>query len=335
LHRHRRASKRRVSSVFGYPNAPCLIYLFGPLVDLAEEGLENLLLETLGLVNSRDLSTQLADHLLLVLFVELLQLELVEDLLHLELLLLVLAAVGGVQNSALLGGAALNGLVDQPRALVVLDIGADLANDGGISEVVKVVILDLEVLTERDQDVVGLLEVLLGRYLQVVHGQSDGQVEAVVGSLVGDNEHVLLHREVVQVDVVLRGGDQIAELTQFSLPGDLMEELDDVDVGGVGAEALLEDKVDGSLEHEGVVDGDEADTLVAVPAGQATAGNGAIHKIIADEEESLEELGEPAQDAQVLELLIGQGLLQEGESGVGDREAAVQLPSWDIGVQGL
>jgi hypothetical protein len=88
-----------------------------------------------------------------------------------------------------------------------------------------------------------------------------------------------------------------------------MEELDDVDVGGVGAEALLEDKVDGPLEHEGVVDGDQADTLVAVPAGQTTAGDGAIHKVIADEEESLEELGEPPQDAQMLELLIGQGLL--------------------------
>lgn len=303
---HRSAGYQVFSAM---PNAPCLIYLFGPLVDLAEESLEDLLLETLGLVNSRDLSTQLADHLLLVLFVELLQLELIEDLLHLELLLLVLAAVGGVQNSALLRGAALNGLVDQPRALVVLDIGADLANDRGITEVVKVVVLDLEVLTERDQDVVGLLEVLLGRDLQVVHGQSDGQVEAVVGSLVGDDEHVLLHREVVQVDVVLRGGDQIAELTQLSLPGDLMEELDDVDVGGVGAEALLEDEVDGPLEHEGVVDGDQADTLVAVPAGQTTAGDGAIHEVIADEEESLEELGEPPQDAQMLELLIGQGLL--------------------------
>jgi hypothetical protein len=110
-----------------------------------------------------------------------------------------------------------------------------------------------------------------------------------------------------------------------------VEELDQVDIGGVGAEALLQDEVDRRLQHESVVDGDKADTLVAVPAGLATASNGAVHNIIADQEESLEQLGEPAQDAQVLELLLGQGLLlQKGETGVGDRETTVQLAAGGV-----
>jgi hypothetical protein len=37
----------------------------------------------------------------------------------------------------------------------------------------------------------------------------------------------------------------------------------------------------------------------------------------------------------VLELLVGQGLLQEGKSGVGDREATVQLSAGNIGVERL
>lgn len=69
---------------------------------------------------------------------------------------------------------------------------------------------------------------------------------------------------------------------------------------------------------------------MAVPAGLATASDGAVHNVIADQEESLEQLCEPAQDAQMLELLLGQGLLQEGETGVGDRETTVQLAAGGV-----
>lgn len=310
-------------------------HLFGALVDLGQERLKDLLLQARGLVHGGNLGAQLTNDLLLILLVYLLQLQVIKDLLDLGLLLLVLAAVGGVQHRTLLRGSPGNGLVDQPRALVVLDVGADLANDGWVTKVVQVVILDLEVLTQRDQDVVSLLQGLRGSHLQIEQSQSDGEVEAVVGGLVGDNEHVLLHGEVVEVNVVLGGGDQITELTELGLPSGLVEELDQVDIGGVGAEALLQDEVDGRLEHESVVDSDKADTLVAVPAGLATAGDGAVHNVIADQEESLEQLGEPAQDAQVLELLLGQGLLQEGETGVGDRETTVQLAAWGVGEERL
>lgn len=74
---------------------------------------------------------------------------------------------------------------------------------------------------------------------------------------------------------------------------------------------------------------------MAVPAGLATASNGAVHNVIADQEEGLEQLGEPAQNAQVLELLVGQGLLQKGETGVGDGETAVELAAGNVDIEGL
>lgn len=181
----------------------------------------------------------------------------------------------------------------------------------------------------------GLTQVLGGSELEVVQGQSDGEVEAVVGGLVGDNEHVLLHGEVVEVDVVLGGGDQVTQLAQLGLVGGFVEELDEVDVGGVGAEVLLQDNVDAGLEQEGVVDGDQTDSLVLVPAGLATTGDGAVHDVVTDQEEGLEQLGEPAQQTEVLELLIGQGLLQESETGVGDGETTVELSTGDVDVEGL
>jgi hypothetical protein len=49
---------------------------------------------------------------------------------------------------------------------------------------------------------------------------------------------------------------------------------------------------------------------VAVPARLATTSDRAIHHVIADQEESLEQLGQPTQDAEMLELLVGQGFLQ-------------------------
>lgn len=309
--------------------------LFGALVDLSQEGLEHRLLQALALVDGGDLGTDLTNNLLLVLLVELLKSHLVEDGLDLLLLLCVLAAVGSIEHRALLGSGPLDGLVDQPGALVVLDIGTNLTNDGGVTEVVQVVILDLEVLTQRNQNVVSLLEVLWRSDLQVEHGKSNGEVEAVIGGLVGDDKHVLLHGEVVEIDVVLGGGDQITKLTQLGLPGGLVEELNEVNVGGVGTEALLEDEVDSRLQHESIVDRNQADLLLAVPARLTTTGDRAVHDIIAYQEESLEKLSKPAQNAQILELLFGQGLLQEGDTGIGAGKTAVQLAAGDIDVEVL
>jgi hypothetical protein len=39
-----------------------------------------------------------------------------------------------------------------------LDISTDLANEGRVTIAVKIIILDLEILAKRDQDIVALLE---------------------------------------------------------------------------------------------------------------------------------------------------------------------------------
>jgi len=65
----------------------------------------------------------------------------------------VLATVVVVEDRALGGGRAGEGGVDAPGALVVQDVCADLANLFWRSRVVEVVILDLEVLAKRKEDV--------------------------------------------------------------------------------------------------------------------------------------------------------------------------------------
>ena len=73
-----------------------------------------------------------------------------------------------------------------------------------------------------------------------------------------------------------------------------MEDFEEAGVFGVGFEVFGEEDVDGGFEHEGVVDGDHADFWELVPAGLAAAGLGAVHDVVGDEEEGLEEFGQPA-----------------------------------------
>lgn len=68
----------------------------------------------------------------------------------------------------------------------------------------------------------------------------------------------------------------------------VMEELEQIDVVGLGPEVLLEQVVDGALEHEGVVDGNVGNAIDLVPAGLATAGDRGVHHVVGDEEVSLQ-----------------------------------------------
>lgn len=63
-----------------------------------------------------------------------------------------------MENLDLLGGGLVKGLVDQPGALVVLDIGTDLTDNLGLAVAVEVIILDLEVLAEGQENILSLLE---------------------------------------------------------------------------------------------------------------------------------------------------------------------------------
>jgi hypothetical protein len=67
-----------------------------------------------------------------------------------------------------------------------------------------------------------------------------------------------------------------------------VEQLQQVDVARVLTEVLLEEVVDGTLQHESIVDGNEPNTLYTVPAWLTATGNGRVHEIIRNEEEGLE-----------------------------------------------
>lgn len=138
---------------------------------------------------------------------------------------------------------------------------------------------------------------------------------------------MFLGGEVVEIDVVLGRGEQVAELADLGLEGGGVEELEHVGVGGVGAEVLLEEDVEGHFEHEGVVDGDGADARFAVPAGLAAARDGGVHDVVRDEEEGLQELREPAEGGGVEVFGRGEGAGEEEGGGVGDGEAAVAFPA--------
>lgn len=63
-----------------------------------------------------------------------------------------------IENFALFRVSLGKGLIDQPAALVILNISADLSNKGGIAIAVEVIILNLEIFTKRNQDILGFLE---------------------------------------------------------------------------------------------------------------------------------------------------------------------------------
>lgn len=132
-------------------------YLLGALVDALHERGEHILAQQ-GVVELGDQGSETDKRLLLISLEHALNIELLEDLLDSNNVSLVAAAVVGVEDLALLGGGLGEGLVDQPGALVVLDVGADLANDFGQAVAVQVVVLDLEVLAQGQQDLLGLLE---------------------------------------------------------------------------------------------------------------------------------------------------------------------------------
>jgi hypothetical protein len=98
--------------------------------------------------------------------------DIAEHLLDSFLRLGVLATVVGVEDIALGGGRAGESSVDAPRALVVQDVCADLANLFWRSRVVEVVVLDLEVLAEGKEDVECKLIVVGVRLVLLLDGES-------------------------------------------------------------------------------------------------------------------------------------------------------------------
>lgn len=267
--------------------------------------------------------------------VDLVELEFVEQGLDLGLVVLVLSSVVLFQNGALGFGCALEGLVDKPTALVILDVCANLAQSLGVGKVVEVVVLDLEVLAHWDENVLSLLQVLLGGQAAEVQGQRDGEVEGVVRRLENDDEGVLFQAEVVEIDVVLGGGQEVAGLAKLRLERRLVEEFDEVDVGLFLPEVLFQQNVDARLEHKGIIDGNHADIGHEVPARRAAAGLGRVHDVVRDEEEGLQKLNHPAKRGRLEVLVLGEVAAKQQRRRVDDRHAPVALSAHGVVVQRL
>ena len=308
-------------------------YSLLPPINLAQKAFKHAPLQSSTLIHIPDHFLDPPHNILLVIQVHLLQFQLLEHFLDPSLLLRVLASVAFVQHVPLLRTRQLQRLVDEPRAFVVLDVGADFPNRLRGAVGVEVVVLDLEVFAEGDEDVFALLEVFRGGELEVVEGEGDGEVEGVVGCFVDDDEAVFFGGEVVEVDVVFGRREQVTELADLRLEGGGVEEVDDVGVVGVGAEVFLQEDVDGHFEHEGVVDGDHAHALLAVPARLAPARYGRVHDVVRDQEEGLEQLGEPAEGGgeEVFRLFEGPG--EEEGGGVWDGEAAIAFSAQGVVIE--
>ncbi len=133
-----------------------------------------------------------------------------------------------------------------------------------------------------------------------------------------------LHREAREVDLCRIGRRDVEELAERRLVGHLVEEVHQRDVEGGVAEVLLQDHVDVRLEQDPVVDRVEAHAVHLVPARLAAPRLRRVHHVVGDEEEGLEPLDAPAEDARAVEVLLAHLPLDRAHR-LHHRQAAVQL----------
>jgi hypothetical protein len=114
-----------------------------------------------------------------------------------------------------------------------------------------------------------------------------------------------------------------------------MEQLQRINVPLLRSEIFLEENVDACLEHEGVVDSNHTDIGHEVPARKSSAGFGRVHNIIADEEESLEELDHPAQGCRFERLIFGEVAAKKQFCSVYDGDSAIVFAALGVVVQVL
>mmetsp|Transcript_20874 Transcript_20874/g.63854 ORF Transcript_20874/g.63854 Transcript_20874/m.63854 type:complete len:291 (-) Transcript_20874:229-1101(-) len=215
--------------------------------------------------------------------------------------------------------------VDEPRALVVTNIGAHLADHGGVAVTIEVVILHLEVGAHEHADFAGLGKELLIRNASQEHCTSDRQVEGVKGRLVDDDVHVGVHREAREVNLVRLGGGEVEELTRGGLKSDLMEELHDWHIERIIPKVAAQHRVNVHLQKNAVIDGVHSDAVHLVPAQLAAPRFGGVHDVVSDQEVSLEPLDAPAECCGAPGEL-GRGGAPDGLHRLDHRDAAVELP---------
>jgi hypothetical protein len=88
----------------------------------------------------------------------------------------------------------------------------------------------------------------------------------------------------------------------------------------------------GRFQHEGIVDGDHAHPRSAIPARFTAASNARVHDIVTNQEEGLQQFGQPSERARQSQLLGRQRPLEQMEGRVGHRKTSVELSARSIGV---
>lgn len=300
-------------------------HLLGALVDTVEEVEVDFVRNVLDILEE---ALDISVRLFLVRLEICLNVHVDVQLLDHSLLLLVLEAVVGFEDGTLSSVRLVQSSDHEPRALVVLDVGTNLADDAGIRVAIQVVILHLEVLTHDEENLTSL-SVGRGRG-DATHDESAShrQVEGVESCLITNDLGVTLHGETVQIlRAAKRLGGEVEQLAEFSLARGLEEEVDELvvvhlqeqirktsgmELDNVGStngkayvvtEVTLQDLIHNGLENEGVVDGDHLNVLKAVPAGLATAGHGVVHDVVSHKEESLQKLKAPTQSSSLATFL--------------------------------
>ena len=100
--------------------------------------------------------------------------------------------------------------------------------------------------------------------------------------------NVLCQIEFREIYMIFGGGDQVDELSHLRLISRLVEELEEVNIIALLSKMILDKVVNRRLEHERVVDSDEPDFGILVPARLPPAGDGRVHDIVGNEEERLQ-----------------------------------------------
>ena len=99
--------------------------------------------------------------------------------------------------------------------------------------------------------------------------------------------NILCQIEFGKIYVIFGGSNQVDELSHLRLVSRLVEELEKVNVIALLSKIILDEVVNRGLEHERVINRDEPDFRVLIPAWLPSTGDGGIHDIVRDEEERL------------------------------------------------
>mmetsp|Transcript_8280 Transcript_8280/g.20886 ORF Transcript_8280/g.20886 Transcript_8280/m.20886 type:complete len:443 (+) Transcript_8280:128-1456(+) len=311
--------------------------LLAALVNLLEEELEDAPRQ-IGLLDVRAHRHDLVVRLLLVLAVKILQSEVLVHLTNRELLggIYLALAVMVLQVLFLLWAAqVVEGVAEQPPALFVLDVGANLSQLLRRCERVQVVILRLKVHPHVDQRFSRRIESFAVVDSCHDHAQRYRAVERIKGGLVLHDQGPPVQGEVVQTDI---HAQQIQKLAAFGLERCLEEEVDQLGVVWLSPKVAFQCPEDEHFDHESIVYRDLLHMLMLVPTKLPSACLGIVHEIVRDQQPCLEPFDAPTQHRELCERVTvhrAAFLLQDLRPARHHHETSVHLAALHVEVEAI